>query len=607
MESRYIPRENYVDKMKSFISFKNISNSNENKYLTLRKIKKNAENNLHAKITLNLLDEYHYRINLNSLSTNNDGIRNFSIDLNKPEITMNNLKALLNSKNDDEVKYGIYATRKFFQDLLRNIYKEDCGINHNQNYINYNINQANYANGFENNYNKESKIPLYKINNNNTNRLKYNCPNILELFLTNNIFYFLFEISKRYQNKDDIRGKINLYECLWIFINLSALYSKEEENSKSKFLSCFTQENNLSFLISIIDSSKYPLEIIFNDLVLLSNICKISEVIKEYVIKSSLTMNLCNYLQTEKSLNSDVIIKVLKLLYELYSDDIIELTVEAYIILFNIFSFALISFDNDSIMKYCLKILNNLSKKDIPDVIRLFSDEKLLNTLIAIVFSRPIKENELIVNEILDIFYNIISKNDEIINKNIIEKPILIIFYNNLLIKFRDEKVKLNYLIEQNIITSINNIIMLNSEFNTCYILEKGKEILNFLISESQNVFSNTKLSGIQSLVIFLSKINIDVNIEILKEMANSIIQALVNDYVDCYYVCAQGLAVLIRKCIKQNLDNELRSFLLIKGTNELVEKIKVKIMNDKKNTKLKEEDEIEYYNIIDVINQFLN
>ena len=89
--------------------------------------------------------------------------------------------------------------------------------------------------------------------------------------------------------------------------------------------------------------------------------------------------------------------------------------------------------------------------------------------------------------------------------------------------------------------------------------------------------------------------------------MANSIIQALVNDYVDCYYVCAQGLAVLIRKCIKQNLDNELRSFLLIKGTNELVEKIKVKIMNDKKNTKLKEEDEIEYYNIIDVINQFLN
>ena len=115
MESRYKPRENYVDKMKSFISFKNISNSNENKYLTLRKIKKNAENNLHAKITLHLLDEYHYRINLNSLSTNNDGIRNFSIDLNKPEITMNNLKALLNSKNDDEVKYGIYATRKFFQ------------------------------------------------------------------------------------------------------------------------------------------------------------------------------------------------------------------------------------------------------------------------------------------------------------------------------------------------------------------------------------------------------------------------------------------------------------------------------------------------------------
>ena len=79
------------------------------------------------------------------------------------------------------------------------------------------------------------------------------------------------------------------------------------------------------------------------------------------------------------------------------------------------------------------EILNNLSKKDIPDVIRLFSDERLLNTLIAIVFSRPIKENELIVNEILDIFYNIISKNDEIINKNIIEKPMLIIFYNNLL------------------------------------------------------------------------------------------------------------------------------------------------------------------------------
>ena len=38
-------------------------------------------------------------------------------------------------------------------------------------------------------------------------------------------------------------------------------------------------------------------------------------------------------------------------------------------------------------MKYCLKILNNLSKKDIPDIIRLFSDEKLLKALKSTGFS----------------------------------------------------------------------------------------------------------------------------------------------------------------------------------------------------------------------------
>jgi len=605
MEYNSNQRGKYVDKINSYFSIKDINISNDNKYVTLRKKKKYRESNLNGENTFNLWKEYNYQIHLHLLKTNNDNIRNFSIDLNKPEYTMNNLKCLLTSKNDDEVKYGIYATRKFFQDILKEVYKEEYELNQNKNYNNNNINHINSKNGLQNNHNRESKIQFYKINRDKINTSKYNCNNILELFLENNIIHYLLEIIKRCQNKRDIKEQINLFECLWIFINISVI-CPEDGNTQAKFFSYFVQENNLSFLISLIDSSKYPLEIIFNDLVLLSNLCHNSELIKDYAIKSPLTSYLYNYLKTEEYLNSDVILKVLKLLYELYSDCQIKLTNEAYIILFKIFSFSLISFRNDSIINYSLEILSNLSSKDIPEVIGCFSDTTLLSSLNTIIFSRPINNNELTIKLILDIFYNIISKNDENIIKELIKTSMMITFYNNLLVKYIKEKIEFNYKIEENIVLSLNNIIYLNSDDSINYILNEENEIWNFLMTIANCIFPNSKLNGIKAIVNILNNVNFDINYEILKEIANSLIHGLIISFDTCYYICIQGLYLVIEKCTIQKTDNEIRNFLIIKGASALIEKVKIKMMNDARNNLLIKEDEEKFFGFLDDIEQFL-
>ena len=607
MESNSNQRGKYVDKINSYFSIKDINISNDNKYVTLRKKKKYGESNLNGENTFNLLKEYNYQIHLYLLKTNNDNIRNFYIDLNKPEYTMNNLKCLLTSKNDDEVKYGIYATRKFFQDILKEVFKEEYESNQNKNYNNNNINHINSKNGLQINHNRESKIPFYKISRDKINSSKYNCNNILELFLENNIIHYLFEIIKRCQNKSDIKEQINLFECLWIFINISVIaIGPEEGNTQAKFFSYFDQENNLSFLISLIDSSKYPLEIILNDLVLLSNICHNSELIKNYIIESPLPSYLYNYLKTEEHLNSDVILKVLKLLYELYSDCQIKLSIEAYKILFQIFSFSLICFKNDSITYYCLDILSNLSSKDIPEIIECFTDTNLLASLNNIIASRPIDKNELTIKLILDIFYNIISKNDDKIKKELIETSMLITFYNNLLVKYKKEKICFNYKIEENIVLSLNNIIYMNSDNSIRYILNEGIEIWNFLMSLANCIFPNSKYNGIRALVNILINLNFDINYDILKEIANSFIHGLIISFDNCCYICTQGLHLVIEKCTIQKSDNEIRNFLIMKGANELIEKVKIRMMNDAKNDLLIKEEGAKFFGFLDDIEQFL-
>ena len=610
MESRFIPRAKYEDTIKSYIPYNALSKDNKNRNLTLRKRAKNLKTELNIKSKFNLMNEYNYQIHLSLLKTNNDNIRNFFIDLNRPEYTMNNLKYLLESKNDDEVKFGIYAVRTFFQKILREI-KEDVHVPeqnqaHPHNNINHNrINNQIIANGLQINHLEEYKIPYSKIDNAKVAKSNYNFSNIFELFLDNNIIHLLFEIIKRCQINNQFRDQINLFESLWILFNMNAVPT-DIENSKQKFYSYFTQQDNLSALISLIDSKNYPQEIIFMNLNLLSSLFKENERMKEMVIKSPLPSYLYTYLQSQDNLNKDVLLKIFKLLFELYLDCTEELSIDAYLILFKIFSLSLIIFKSEEIINCSLQMLRMLSEKDIPELIGCFSDTSLLDILNNIIFSRPIENNEIMINIILDIFYNIICKCDQE-NSDIIQTGIMSNFYNNLLIKYKKDNVTMYYQVEENILVSLNNLIYYNHDKNVEYILGEGIEIMNFFIKSSKSMFAQTRYTGIKSFVNILYNIKIDVKFETIIEMINSIIQALINEFENCYYLCSQCLYLIICRSKEQNYSNDLKNFLLRSGTSDLMEKIKIKLLNDSKNKKISKEEEENFDNFIDNINNFLS
>jgi len=610
MESGFVKERKYKDHINSFQSSLDFCEKSKNKRLTLRKQNKKIIESLSIRNKSNLMNEHKYQIHLNLLKTNNDSIRNFFIDLNRQEYTMNNLKYLLDSKNDDEVKFGLYATRIFFQNLVREIYYDNPSINHNHIHIHKNINHNNsknhiQLNGIQNNVFEENKIPLYKIDKNKIAKSNSNYNKILELFLENDIIHLLFEIIKKCQLKNEKSDQINIFECLWILININAM-PHEKEDSKLNFYSIFVQKDNLLSLISLIDSKKIPQEIIINDLSLLSNICLDNDAIKNILINSSLTSYLFTYLTTEPNLNSDVTIKVFRLLYELYLNCEEEMDIEAYIILFKIFSISLFSFRNEEMIRYSLEILEMLSSKDVPGLIQYFNDANLLSALNDIIFSQPIEENELKINYILDIFYNLISKSNEKIQRDIMETKILTKFYNQLLIQYKNEEITMNFKVEENILLSLNNIIYFCHDSNVKYIFEEGLEILNFFIKSAESIFKKTRFLGIKSFINILIDLKIDINNETIKEIANAIIQSLINNYDNCYYICSQCLYLLILQSTKQNYNNELRNCLLRCGTTDLVEKIKIKLLNDSKEKKLTEDEEENYYTFIEDINKFL-
>ena len=189
MEPNNSKEKTYEVFSKTYITMDDIRMKNENQRLTLRKKHKIDRGYSYIRNKINLMNETHYRIYLNKLKTNNDNIRNFYIDLDRPEYTMNNLVYLLGSMNDDEVKFGLYALKKFFLDILNQRLNEEP---ENENQINVNNDDVNVNNSIilhplnnqQININGEKKIQLYKVNNNQSGSTS---DEIMGLFLKRNI------------------------------------------------------------------------------------------------------------------------------------------------------------------------------------------------------------------------------------------------------------------------------------------------------------------------------------------------------------------------------------------------------------------------------------
>ena len=129
---------------------------------------------------------------------------------------------------------------------------------------------------------------------------------------------------------------------------------------------------------------------------------------------------------------------------------------------------------------------------------------------------------------------------------------------------------------------SVNNLIYSNHESNINYIWGDGIEILKLITDSANSVHPKTRLLGIKSYVNILYKLEFSVNMPFLIDILDIIAKTLFNDYENCYNICIQCLYFIVDTCKKQNLNiNDLRNFFLKKGFKELLEKIKIKKMNE--------------------------
>ena len=571
MES-HSPERKFEDRMKNNISIEDLRNENVNKILTLRKEKRNKNTILSLKGKLNSLNENHYCIHFNLLKTNNDEIRNFYIDLQKEQSTIDKLKYLLQSNDDNEVKYGLFAIRKFFVNTMRGLYfKEDEHLKFSK-----------------------DEIKVCKE---------------LDIFINNNIIDLIFQIMNKSINKNEKLYFINIYESLWIFINMTSAMPGDK-NKQIEFYKTFLKEEYLNIFINIIKNNYTPQEIIINVLILLVNIGLQDNIFIDILINSPLIQVLFSYLKTNKNINSDVLVYIYNILHLLCSklNTFTNLDIEAYKTIFKIFSLPLYNFKNKDILNYCLQILILLSEKNNPQIENFFTDFNLFSTFNNIIFNEneKIDDIENIIISILDILYNLIQKrNNEL--QAYINSGSFLMFYNNLLIKFKNENKVINFKIEEDILTSVNNLILFNHSNSIKYILWEGKEILTFFMERARSIYRNTRYLGTRSLLNILMDQENEIDINIIHEFVNIIIDTLnIDNFSNCFFACLQIIILIINKSEKMNFKNELRIYLNQKGLINNLEKIESKLLNNPQNNEFNSEDENQYQNLINEIKAFL-
>lgn len=587
MES-HSSEKKYDDRMNKDISLEYIRNENAKKILTLRKEKKNKDTILNIRNKLNLLSESKYSIQFCQLKTNNDEIRNFFININNPEESIVKLKYLLNSSDDDELKYGLYSLRKYFQIIASQVNRKE---DENNGELCNNINRGITS--------------IYKVSKNGQKEISET-----EIFISNSIIDILFEIINKNLNKNEIKNFINIYEALWILINMSG-FPPFDKNRKFEFYKIFVQNEHFNIFLYLFKDKNIPQEIIYNVLILLGNIAVDDENIKNILINSSLTNILFNYLKTNKTINSDILLKIYRVLYFLYNNCTNNnLSIEAYKIIFRIFSLPLNKFTNKDMINYCLGILSILSTIENKEIENCFNDLSLMESFNDIIFNNNIKGNEISIILILDIFYNIVLKDNFELQKNIVNSGKLLIFFNNLLIKYKKEQITIDSNSEENILNSLNNLILYNHENTLKYILNEGKEILTFFMDRAKSPYSTTRKIGIKSLEnILIEKSNL-LNIEIIFDMVNIIFDTFkIEEFSNCYLNCIECILLIINKSKEMNFSNDLKNYYIKEGLINYLERIETNLLNKPSlyiKIYQKEYDIENCHNIIDEIKYFL-
>ena len=574
----------YEDRMNKELSLENIRNENFEKILHLRKEKRRKDIIANIRDKINLMCESRNEIYINHSKMNNDEVRNFYINMHEPEKSIIKLQNLLNSSDDNEIKAGLCALWTYYKNFLVEIYKNKGEKNKEKNAIN------NYMN------NEEIKVVRAYKNG--------RIISSTELFIKNDIISLLFEIINRSLNKSESKYISNIYECLYILINMSAIPPCQEDK-KIEFFKLFVQGENLNVILCIFKDENIPQEILFNILILLGNItADANQIIKDLLINSSLTQILNNYLETSKKINSEVFMRIYRVLYSLYNN-CFNLDLELYKSIFKIFSKPLYKFRINELIKYSLDILLMLSKIKEKEIANCFNDLNLFDALNNIIFKRGIKGNEITVTIILEIFCNIVEKGNKEFQKIIVNSGKMAIFYNNLLAKYKKEKISIDYFTEASIIITLNNLLIFNPENMVKYIMTEGKEILNYCLESAKSVFHDTRQFGINFLHNALIDNQNQINLEILYDIANIALDTLnINKFTNCYILCIQSVYLLLLKSENMNCCQELKTHFIQKGLINCLDKIETMIIND---PLLEKETEENYLDRIDEIKEIIN
>ena len=381
---------------------------------------------------------------------------------------------LLNSNNEKYMKMGIYALRKFFVEKV----KSNNAIDENGN---IDINKNTFY---------------------------------LDDFINNKIFEKLFNIINN--NRKDF---INCYEIFWILLDSSIFPSRIGNNFYDYHFIFFTQEN-IDLYNFLVINNETPKEIVLLLIKFLSNLCLYNENIRLLLLKNNLVSNSFSRIKNTNGIINYEILYEFYHLFSIIAKNFNNFDFDSSKIFFHIFSSPMDISNEEGIQIYCLYGLEKLSRIKDENIIKLFTESKVIIDNYKNLIKPPLKE-ELIFYS-LKILSNLLLNTSSINVKNFIQKIDILNIYLYLIdpsvINLFLEKIN----IQSEIIIGFGNLCLIEPNYGIY--LTNYDNIYHLLLKVLEDTSFNNK---IYSLKTFYNAFKIE-NINISEEKILLLLKKLI-------------------------------------------------------------------------------
>ena len=365
----------------------------------------------HERIINDLPDEKAFLINHSLLGIKDANILSFRLKENSQhlidETSVQKLLFLLNNSDMSLVKFGIYVTRKYFKDKLKN---------------------EPVAASIEHGYTIDQFISM----------------NIFQMFIT--------IVTTQLPNEQCV-----LFEVLWTLLNLSN-YPSSYGGEPYAYYSLIFSAEYIGVYKNVLSSPTAPIEIVDLLYQLLYNVSidneRIRTVIKEEKFVD-LSMNILNRFANHSNVNQNIF-RFLSNITQDYN----KLSTSEAIFYFEIFKapIPLITSENDGTPLICLVALRNLSKINSSSFLLNFISFQTAKHLIDLILHEILHESNIIIF-IIEILSELIMCDNSIIH-NTLYKWNIIALYKQVLSHVDKEFSSFGNEIKKEIVMSLANITM---------------------------------------------------------------------------------------------------------------------------------------------------